>query len=331
MRVTLAFLAAALVGWCGPVPAGPPPASLPALGDDEAWARLPHRDPPLPAWARALAGPLPRTTAAMLELDHLHRADNPLGPVLAGKVRWAAADALGWDYGRSYAEADRRRAGVGDSELKALAGDRAALPAAERVAVAFARKLTRAASALTDAEAAELLGQLGPERTVALVHTVAYANFHGRVCLALGVGVEPGGPLPPPDLRPDPERLARVVAPPRPPWDRVRDADTLARAAAAPPGWKPQAFAELRVALEEQKARAPRIPLPPTDRLAALPPGPREEAARVVWSRVSYGYQPRLTTAWFACLRAFSQEAKLDRVYANSAFWVVTRTSECFY
>jgi hypothetical protein len=32
---------------------------------------------PLPAWARPLAGPLPSTTARMLELDTLHRAPGP--------------------------------------------------------------------------------------------------------------------------------------------------------------------------------------------------------------------------------------------------------------
>src|SRR5947209_319097 len=65
-QLALASLAAAaLAGLCGSAPADPPPARLPLLGDAEAWARLPHRDPPLPAWARALAGPLPRTTAAM--------------------------------------------------------------------------------------------------------------------------------------------------------------------------------------------------------------------------------------------------------------------------
>src|SRR5262245_8447665 len=77
---------------------------FPAASAEEAWSRLPLAAPPLPAWARTLAGPLPRTTAAMLELDHLHRAKSPLGPVLAGKMRWMAADAIGCEYGRRYAE-----------------------------------------------------------------------------------------------------------------------------------------------------------------------------------------------------------------------------------
>src|SRR5438034_9049536 len=88
-------LFAACGGWetpCGA--AAPPPARrFPMLSQDDAWQRLPWQGPPLPAWARALAAALPRTTVAMLTLDHVHRARNPLGTVLAGKLRWTAADA----------------------------------------------------------------------------------------------------------------------------------------------------------------------------------------------------------------------------------------------
>ena len=43
------------------------------------------------------------------------------------------------------------------------------------------------------------------------------------------------------------------------------------------------------------------------------------------------GYQPELAMAWSACTGAFAQEAKLDRVFEESLFWVVTRSLECFY
>jgi len=48
-------------------------------------------------------------------------------------------------------------------------------------------------------------------------------------------------------------------------------------------------------------------------------------------SVVSLGYEPKLTMAWFDCMGTFGQEASLDRVFAGSLFWVVTRTNECFY
>ncbi len=64
-------------------------AKSPTTPDDEAWAKLPaksKKNPALPAWARMLAGPLPKTTARMLELDYLHGVENPLGAVLAAKI-----------------------------------------------------------------------------------------------------------------------------------------------------------------------------------------------------------------------------------------------------
>src|SRR5262249_18770763 len=50
-----------------------PPGQFPAAETDEAWAKLPKENPPLPAWAKMLVGPLPRATARMLELDYFHR------------------------------------------------------------------------------------------------------------------------------------------------------------------------------------------------------------------------------------------------------------------
>ena len=52
---------------------------------------------------------------------------------------------------------------------------------------------------------------------------------------------------------------------------------------------------------------------------------------RIKWSLVCVGYQPRLALAWSACMRSFGEEAKQDRVFEESLFWVVTRTIHCFY
>jgi alkylhydroperoxidase family enzyme len=334
MRVVGVFLvsAAALIAWSGVAPTRadePPPSRLPAASNDEAWKQLPRKDPPLPSWARVLVRPLPQTTGTMLELDHLHRAKNPLDAALAAKLRWAAADALGCDYGRRYADADLRRAGLSDADLKKLGGDFRKLPAAERAACAFARKLTLAARTVTDAEVAELLDAFGPEKTAAIVHTVAYANFHDRILLALGAAVEADGPLPPLDAALDPEKRAKVAAPKRPAWTDLKGgADAPARAG---PAWGERSFEDLTRAVERQKERKPRVPLPDAERLAALPPDAKARAEKIAWLTVSMGYQPRLTKAWFDCLRAFEKEADLDPVFANEVFWVVTRGSECFY
>src|SRR5262249_55342600 len=128
------------------VSAGPGQARVPLATDEEAWKLLPPAEKGggqrLPAWARALVKGLPRTTAAMLELDYLHRAKSPLDGKLRGKLRWVAANANRCPYSEALAVADLRRAGLTDAELKVLQDDRASLPAPERALLAFARKLT---------------------------------------------------------------------------------------------------------------------------------------------------------------------------------------------
>lgn len=321
------LLVAALAG--GPALAADPPggARFPQLTSADAWRHLPRQGPKLPHWARVLAESLPRTTAAMIELDHVHRAKNPLGPITAGKLRWWAADALGCDYLKEYAEADLRRAGLADDDLAALAGDPDELSKSDRLLRAFARKMSLAASTVTDAEVAELVERFGPGRVVGLVHTLAYANFQGRVVQALGVVVEPGGPLPPLDETFD--RAARAAAPPRRDWK-----ETTASEAAAPddrPDWLGRSFGDVQKALAAQKASKPRIPVPDPSALSQFPPDVRARSGRIVWSTVSLGYQPALTRAWFDCMSTFQEEAKFDRVFSNTYFWVVTRTNDCFY
>jgi hypothetical protein len=38
-----------------------------------------------------------------------------------------------------------------------------------------------------------------------------------------------------------------------------------------------------------------------------------------------------MTQSWFAGLREFQQEARLDPVFGRTLFWVVTRANDCFY
>jgi hypothetical protein len=250
--------------------------------------------------------------------------------VLAGKLRWTAADEIGCVYARRTAEADLRRAGLSALDLKRLAGNGRGGPAAERAALAFARKLTRAGHTVTDEEVAELLGHFGAEKVVAMVHTLAYANFQNRIFLALKVEVEPGGPLPPLELPFEPSKASRLPAPARPPWAEVRKAKGPA-GAEVPPGWQEQTAADLHRALERQKGRTSRIPMPSPAQMARIPPEAKLQASRVVWTRVSMGYQPMLTKAWFDCMRTYYEESRLDRVFGNTLFWVITRSNECFY
>src|SRR5262245_26987230 len=194
-----------------------PTSRLPSLSDEETWKLLPatgkDAGKPLPAWAKVLARPLPATTAAMLRLDYLHRAASPLDPKLRGKMRWVAARTNGCAYGEAYALADLRRAGATEAELKALAGDPSGWPEPERDALRFARRLTRSAYLVRDAEVAALVKRHGEKQVVAMVLLLAYANFQDRLLLTLGLEVEPDGPLPPLDVRPSPE--GKTPVPPR--------------------------------------------------------------------------------------------------------------------
>jgi hypothetical protein len=183
---------------------------FPQLDEREAWERMARPTPALPAWALALVDTLPQTTAAQIDLDNLHRTANPLGPALSARVRWAVADANRCAYSKAIAEGDLERAAV------ALAADPSGSTEVERVAVDFARKLTLSASEITDEEAAAMLAVLGPDDAVALVHTVAHANFQDRIFLALGLGPESDGPKPPsPSERSRSNRTIRSFAHPR--------------------------------------------------------------------------------------------------------------------
>ena len=96
------------------------------LSDAECWKRMPPAESgggqPLPNWAKAVAVRLPRTAAAMLELDLAQRTKSPLDPVLRAKMRWVIARANRCAYSEAYALADLERA----------SGDAAAVEVADR-------------------------------------------------------------------------------------------------------------------------------------------------------------------------------------------------------
>lgn len=302
------------------VPRGP--YRFPALSSAAAWARLPRAvrggGQPLPLWARTLAAFLPQTTAAMLELDYLHRARTPLPPRLRAELRWVASHADRCPYGQACAAADLRDAGAGEDTIRALAGNFDGLPNDERAALRFARQLTLAGDRVTDDEVAHLLAVYGEKQVVGMVLLLAHATFQDRLLLALGLGAEDGDPVKPLDVRFEERPLGAVVARPLPPMP------TPAPAAAAPEPWPEPNWLDfdgcgLRQALEQQRARRSRIALP------ANRPG------QIHWGLVCRAYQPELAAAWSACGHAFAAEAEQDPVFEQSLFWVITRSLHCFY
>jgi hypothetical protein len=254
----------------------------------------------------------------MLELDHLHRTGNWLDPGLRGEVRWAAAHASNSSYGEAYALADLRAAGFGEAADRLAAGGRKGLSPANRAATAFAEKLTATPHSVTDAEVSGLIEHYGERQVVAMVLLFAYAHFLDRLALAIGLPVEPGGPVPPVDVRfaKRPFGIASVPPPRRAPAAPIT---FPAPDGKAPLGWRTAGVDQIRCALSDQQSRRPRIRLPAADPAANR------------WGLVGQTYQPELSTAWSSCTQAFGEEADQDPVFEQSIFWVVTATKGCFY
>lgn len=307
-----------------------PSARFPDLGNGEAWQRLPLEAPRLPEWARVLAGPLPKATGALLMLDSRHRAENPIGNILAGQLRWIAADAIGCEYARAVAEADLIRQGESADAIHALRIDDTRWSTIERATFQFAEKMTLAAYSVTDEEVAVLTDHYGPETYVGMVHTLAFANFENRLFLGLGIQVGDEGPVPAGDWAIDSSEGTGATAPERSTHEELL-ATTTPVDMSVRIDWSDRPIAALDALQSQQEQRTGRVPIPDDDALSFLPPEQRQRSGRVIWSRVSLGYQPQLTGGWFGLMDAFREESQLDRVFSNTMFWVVTRNNECFY
>jgi alkylhydroperoxidase family enzyme len=327
-------------------------AHVPVLTDAEAWKNLPPaeegRGQPLPAWIRALAGPLPNTAAAMLDWDYAQRVQSPLAPHLRAKLRWMTAQTNRCEYAKAYARADYLRAGGRAEDIDDLPRQLEKLPEGERLALQVTRQLAEAGYTLTDSQMDRLVRLYGEEQVAAIVLLSAYANFQDRLLLGLGVAVEPGGPLPPITVRfrkPSPPTAA--VGPEKGgAAEKAKEAAKrkVTSASSNPPKvaervddpeWTSISIDTLRELMTQQIARQKaRIRLPnPESVIANLPadmPQP-DKQVKIIWYSVTFGYQPKLTEAWMRGGRAFREDSDFDRVYGSSLFWIVTRSCLCFY
>lgn len=315
-----------------PAAGSPSDETLGANGPSEAaWRKMGVRFPGLPLWAERLAETLPESTLALLELDYRHRRLNPLGAVQAAKLRWIVADALGSSYGRQAAEFDLRGEGWSDEEVSAWARDWNGTESPDRDVLRFARQLTVAGHAVTDEAVASLLGQSDPETVVATVHTVAFANFQNRLHMGIldegSVEQHWGAVQPPSGWRTEDGR----ELPSRQSIDEANQIAADLNLVVPPLDWGTVNVPWIKSKLTAQTQRSLRVPLPELSRLDFLPEEERLRSEKVIWSRVSLGYQPELTQGWFKLMRTFRRETELDRVFSNSMFWVVTRANECFY
>ncbi len=310
----------------------PAPTGRRLMTDEEAWAALPKAaaggSGPVPNWAKAVAAQLPRTAAAMLELDHAQRVTSPLDPQLRAMMRWVVASANRCGYAQATALADLRRAG-GDPAV--LTGDPARWPEAVRGPLEFARLLTVSAPEVTDAQFETLRRSHGDKGVAAMVLLAAYGNFQDRVLLGLGVPLEAGGPLPPVAVKFAPGTLqAAPVMPPQGSLPKLLDGG---RAVVAPdPEWAGLGYDELQARLERQRDRTPRLPVPTWDEVRkGLPADFAARPTRIVWNLVGMGYCPELAVPWTTATRTMWAEAPQDRVFEESLFWVQTRAVRCNY
>jgi hypothetical protein len=191
--------------------------------------------------------------------------------------------------------------------------------------------LTKEAYKVTDEEFQQVRTLHGDDNTVAIVLCVAYANFQDRLLQTLALPVEEGGPLPPIRVmfkkphagaaEPLPRVLPAVVA--ESSSTTVDDTE-----------WTRLDITELKKLMAAQQERAPRLPVATYDEIREKLPGTLyrpDRPLKVNWSLLCYRYQPELTTAWLTTMRTFGEEAKQDRVFEETLFWVVTRALNCFY
>jgi hypothetical protein len=193
--------------------------------------------------------------------------------------------------------------------------------------------MTLEAHKVTDQEVSDLTGHFDEKTVVAMVLQMAFANFQDRLLLALNVPIEPEGPLPPLEVRFVALKPGETIAAaPREEHEETELKEVITRIKDL--DWQSFSFDQLQRQLDEQRAREPRVSVPAwNDVQPLLPPDmfPPDRPTRVKWSLAVLGHQPQLGVLWLRGLRTFSREAKQDRVFEESLFWVVTRSLQCFY
>jgi len=301
--------------------------------DEETWKRLPPTvsggGQPLPNWAKAVAADLPRTAAAMLRLDLAQRTASPLDPALRAKMRWVVAHSNHCGYSEATALADLARAGACDA-TKVLTGDPTAWPEADRNPLEFARQLTVAAPQIPDELFARLRERFGEKRVAAMVLLAAYGNFQDRILLGLGLPLEAGGPLPPVEVDFVPGAIQTVPVLPDAAEPRLVDDGTTVVEPDAE--WSTLSYDDLQARLEKQRDCTPRLPVPSWDEVKKnVPPELAARPTRIVWNLVCTGYVPELAIPWSAATRTMWAEARPERVFEESLFWVQTRAVGCNY
>ncbi len=309
--------------------------SVPLLSQTDTWQRMPPAvtggGQALPNWARAVVVHLPRTAAAMLQVDLAQRTRSPLDPILRGKMRWVIARENRCTYSQEYALADLQRAGANSAALQVLQGDPHAWPEADREPLEFARLLTVAAPTIPDELFERLRTRYGDNQVAAMVLLGAFGNFQDRIILGLNLPLEAGGPLAPVPVTFS--ETAFQLAPFVPPQDSLIPLATDGKSVVPEDDeWSQVSYDTLQSKLEQQRHRKPRLPVPTWDEVKSkVPAAIAARPTRIVWNLVCYGYAPELAVPWSISTRTMWAEAHGDRVFEESLFWIQTRAIGCNY
>ncbi|MFO0950126.1 MAG: hypothetical protein U0835_03040 [Isosphaeraceae bacterium] len=194
--------------------------------------------------------------------------------------------------------------------------------------------MTVDSDSVTDEEFARLVNDFGERKAASMVLLLAYSNFQDRVLLCLGAKVEPGGPLPPVDVNPDPASFVSRTTPPTPRTNSPLPKPTGKDLVEDGPDWASVTYESLQDRLEAQRRKPTRLRIPSWEEVSRnLPDGLFKKPSDIVWYRIVFGYAPELAVPYELFMRTAGAEAapKYDRVFGSSVFWVTTRAIKCPY
>lgn len=313
--------------------------NIPLLSTVAAWKLLPAATSgsgqELPSWASQLASDLPRTTAALLQLDLAQRTLSPLPAGLRAAMRWVSAHANRCSYAEVYAVADAVRAGIDATRIKALGiQNYPGWSASEQAALTFAYKMTVDSDSVTDDEFARLVQDFGERQAAAMVLLMAYSNFQDRLLLCLGAPLEGDRPLLPLNVSFPPAAFVSQTTAPPPLNKAPLPAPVGQTTVTDDPKWKSLTYDILQERLEVQRQKPTRLRIPAWEEYGPqLPDGMFDGPTDIVWYEIAFGYAPELAVPFELVMRTAGAEAsaKWDRIFGSGLFWVTTKAVECPY
>jgi len=268
---------------------------------------------------------LPRTTAALLQLDYLHRAASPLDPQLRSKLRYEVATANRSLFGQAVALADLRRAGLSPVEIDAWRHDELRSAFEERLLLSFARSFSLHADAIEDRDLAGLISRHGIQSAVAIVLNLAFANLHDRVLADLFVEEDLDEPAPPVFVQFN-LKIETDLTPPE--WGVARSSIDPASAfpgALDPADLPTEHFG--RVSPLFDRGSVPDDMQLEWDRHGSAP----ETLPLSIVSRlVALGHQRQMAMEWNACIHCLVDEARREPRFAGVVRWVDAQSLGAF-